>query len=161
MCRLQKPLRFYREKTLDEILHRPIDISRDQPGDRDDNLWVTIDGYQPPTTEDEWEEMCFLDKSYHGYYQWPKRIRYVMNKRDRFTEENMSEDVLMIYRRFVDKEFLHRSIQWMVDGERAEHHAFDLHRFRLFKVQCENSDQISIRCFLLGTFSKFRFDLLG
>ncbi|CAF2247747.1 unnamed protein product, partial [Rotaria magnacalcarata] len=43
--RLQKPGRIYVEKTLEEILQRPVNVDECRPGDRDDNLWVTIDDY--------------------------------------------------------------------------------------------------------------------
>ncbi|CAF3918247.1 unnamed protein product, partial [Rotaria sp. Silwood1] len=92
-CRIQKPPRIYVEKTLDEILQRPVNVDQCHPGDRDDNLWITINDYKPPKTQKEWEETCFLDKSFHGYYKWPKIIRYPMNKRERYTKEHMSENV--------------------------------------------------------------------
>ncbi|CAF2908164.1 unnamed protein product, partial [Rotaria sp. Silwood2] len=38
-CRIQKPPRIYLEKTLDEILQRPVNVDQCHPGDRDDNLW--------------------------------------------------------------------------------------------------------------------------
>ncbi|CAF4971511.1 unnamed protein product, partial [Rotaria sp. Silwood1] len=44
-CRIQKPPRIYVEKTLDEILQRPVNVDQCHPGDRDDNLWITINDY--------------------------------------------------------------------------------------------------------------------
>ncbi|CAF3510050.1 unnamed protein product, partial [Rotaria sp. Silwood2] len=35
-CRMQKPPRIYLEKTLDEILQRPVNVDQCHPGDRDD-----------------------------------------------------------------------------------------------------------------------------
>lgn len=148
---------------MEEILRRPVDVSQDQPGDRDDNLWVTIDQYEPPATEEEWQETCFLDKPYHGYYQWPKVIRYSLNKRERYVEGKMPEEVALIYRRFVDQEFLRRSIQWMVDGERSDHSSFDLQRFRMFKVKRNSKrakGQTSLPPLLSGPLPKFRVNLL-
>lgn len=147
----------YQEKTLEEILHRPVDLSQHQPGDRDDNLWITIDQYSPPKSEDEWEQTCFLDKSYHGYYQWPKVLRYPMNKRNRYTAENMPDEVMMIYRRFIDEDFLRKAVQWMVDGERNDRHSFDLHRFRMFKVKLlkRKENMRTIRCSFQGLFRNF------
>ncbi|CAF4927291.1 unnamed protein product, partial [Rotaria sp. Silwood2] len=31
------------------------------PGDHDDNLWITLNDYQPPKTQIKWEQTCFLD----------------------------------------------------------------------------------------------------
>ncbi|CAF3944922.1 unnamed protein product, partial [Rotaria sp. Silwood1] len=132
-CRIQKPPRIYVEKTLDEILQRPVNIDQCHPGDRDDNLWITINDYKPPKTQKEWEETCFLDKSFHGYYKWPKIIRYPMNKRERYTKEHMSENVAILYEKFIDKNFINKFIQFMVLDEEEEEINFDIHRFRMFK----------------------------
>jgi hypothetical protein len=131
---LQKPARIYVEKSLDDILQRPVDLNSCRPGDRDDNRWVTIDGFQPPASQQQWEEMCFLDKSFHGYYTWPKTIRYVMNKRERYERETMPEQVAIVYERFMDKKFLARAIEYMVKDEDQDEIKFDVHRFRMFKV---------------------------
>jgi hypothetical protein len=117
-----------------EILQRPVNVDECHPGDRDDNLWVTINDYKPPKTQQEWEQTCFLDKSYHGYYKWPKIIKYPMNKRERYTKENMPENVAILYDRFIDKDFISKFIQFMVLDEEEEEINFDVHRFRMFKV---------------------------
>jgi len=75
-----------------------------------------------------------MDKSYHGYYKWPKIIKYPMNKRERYTKENMPENASIIYERFIDKEFIGKSIEFMVLDEEEEEINFDMHRFRMFKV---------------------------
>ncbi len=140
MCRLQKPPKIYVEKSLEEILHsmgKPIPAIIHQqrhPGDRDDNLWVTIDDYKPPQTQIEWEETCFLDKSFHGYYTWSKMIKYTLNKRTRYTEENMPEEVAILYDRFIDKNFVVRATQLMILDEKKEDKDFDKIRFAVFKV---------------------------
>ncbi|CAF3427722.1 unnamed protein product [Rotaria socialis] len=131
--RLQKPARIYVEKTLGEILQRPVDVEECRPGDRDDNLWVTIDNYKPAKTQKEWEETCFLDKSYHGYYKWPKTIKYTMNKRERYTKDNMPEDVAFIYDRFMDTNFISKFTQFMVLDEEKGKISFDTRRFHMFK----------------------------
>ncbi len=140
MCRLQKPPQIYVEKSLEEILHtigKPIPAvihQQGHPGDRDDNLWMTIDDYKPPQTQIEWEETCFLDKSFHGYYTWPKMIKYSLNKRTRYTEENMPEEVAILYDRFIDKNFVVRATQLMILDEKKEDKDFNKIRFAVFKV---------------------------
>ena len=76
------------------------------PGDREDNLWITFDKYKPAETQIEWEQTCFLSKSSCGYYIWPKMIKYSMNKRERYTKTNMSENVLILYNHFLDENFI-------------------------------------------------------
>ncbi|CAF2134732.1 unnamed protein product [Rotaria magnacalcarata] len=141
ICRLQKPPRIYVEKPLGEILQHngqsSVTIINDayHPGDRMDNAWLTIDGYIPPTTQSEWEQTCFLDKSFHGYYTWPKMIKYSINKRERYSQNNMPEQAAILYNRFIDKNFVKRMTQFMildhdnVDGQTE----FDTIRFAAFK----------------------------
>ncbi|UJR24623.1 hypothetical protein I4U23_005997 [Adineta vaga] len=125
----QKFPRIFVEKSLENLVH-----PEDHPGDRDDNLWVTIDSYKPPESQIEWEETCFLDKSFHGYYTWPKMIRYALNKRERYTQNNMSESVAVIYNRFINKDFVNRMIQMMIfDEVKEEKKKFDKTRFTMFK----------------------------
>ncbi len=57
-----------------------------------------------------------------------------MNKRERYTKENMPENVAILYDRFVDQEFIVKFIQFMVLDEEEEAIHFDIHRFRMFKV---------------------------
>ncbi|CAF1001262.1 unnamed protein product [Rotaria sordida] len=127
ICRLQKSPRIYVEKSLDEVLHETKKESSSvtmhdecHPGDRDDNLWVTIDCYKPPETQVEWEQTCFLDKTFHGYYTWPKMIKYSMNKRARYTQNDMPEQVAIIYNRFMDKNFLIQSTKLMISDEHTD-----------------------------------------
>ncbi|CAF4938860.1 unnamed protein product, partial [Rotaria sp. Silwood1] len=140
ICRLQKPPRIYVEKSIDEVLHEHNNgsstvIIRDEcnPGDRDDNLWITIDGYKPPNTQAEWEQMCFLDKTFHGYYTWPKMIKYPMNKRARYTQNDMPEQVTIIYNRFIDKNFVIQSTNLMVSDENTDEINFNYVRYTMFK----------------------------
>ncbi|CAF3301587.1 unnamed protein product, partial [Rotaria sp. Silwood2] len=140
ICRLQKPPRICMEKPIDEILQNigqsaPTLVGGDhQPGDRHDNVWVTIDGYKQPETQTDWEQTCFLDKSFYGYYTWPNIIKYSMNKRERYTANNMPEQVAILYERFIDKNFIQRSIQLMVFDEEKNEIKFDKTRFLMFKV---------------------------
>lgn len=132
---MQKPARIYAEKTLDQILQQPVDVNQCHPGDRADNLWITLNNYQPPKTQQEWEETCFLDKSYHGYYKWPKIIKYPMNKRERYTKDNMPESVAIIYERFLEKSFVEKFAQFMILDEEKGKINFDARRFNMFKVR--------------------------
>ncbi|CAF3676972.1 unnamed protein product [Rotaria sordida] len=140
ICRLQKSPRIYVEKSLDGILHETKKESSSvtmhdecHPGDRDDNLWVTMDCYKPPETQAEWEQTCFLDKTFHGYYTWPKMIKYSMNKRARYTQNDMPEQVAIIYNRFMDKNFLIQSTKLMISDEHTDEINFDYVRVTMFK----------------------------
>jgi hypothetical protein len=144
---LQKSPRTFIEKCLEEILP-PIN-NQCHPGDRDDNLWVTIDNYKPPQTQIEWEQTCFLDKPFHGYYKWPRVIKYSMNKRMRYTQDTMPEQVTILYDRFIDKNFITRFIQLVIFDEEN----FAEIRFSMFKVNRDHKRKIYITCYHLGSFS--------
>ncbi|CAF2578163.1 unnamed protein product [Rotaria sp. Silwood2] len=117
VCRLQKPKLVYEEKSLNEIFQNNGQLStinindEHHPGDRDDNVWLTIDGYVPPKTQIEWEQTCFLDKSFHGFNTWPKIIKYAINKRECYSRTNMSEQVAILYNQFIDGNFVKRMIR--------------------------------------------------
>ncbi|CAF1410376.1 unnamed protein product, partial [Rotaria sordida] len=98
LCRIQKPPRIYLEKSNHDLSYYTNKIC---PGDRDDNLWVTYNDYQPPKTQFEWEQTCFLDKCYYGYYEWPKIIKYPMNKRERYTKETMPEHLDELWQKII------------------------------------------------------------
>lgn len=139
LCRIQKPPKIYLEKSLHDILYHTNKPCPGEecccPGDRDDNLWITFNNYQPPKTQTEWEQTCFLDKCFHGYYKWPKIIKYTMNKRERYTKETMSEHVAVIYNRFIDKAFVIKLIQFMIIEDEENEVTFNIDRCRMFKVR--------------------------
>lgn len=57
-----------------------------------------------------------------------------MNKRERYTKENMPEHVAILYQRFMDKNFINKLIQYMIIDDEGDEIIFDIHRFRMFKV---------------------------
>ncbi|CAF4657490.1 unnamed protein product [Rotaria sp. Silwood1] len=137
LCRIQKPPIIYLEKSLHDILYHINKPCPGEecccPGDRDDNLWITLNDYQPPKTQIEWEQTCFLDKCFHGYYKWPKVIKYPMNKRERYTKKTMAEHVAIIYNRFMDKTFITKLIKFMIIEDEEDEITFNINRFRMFK----------------------------
>lgn len=147
-CRLQKSPRIYVEKTLVEILHSTDPsstmngIGRDQPGDRDDNLWITYNNYRPPASQTEWEEMCFLDKAYHGYFQWRKTIKYSLNKRERYISDQMPKNVAIIFDRFINKDFVAKLTKVIILDE--DETQFEKIRFLMYKVNGRNIIQFNI-----------------
>lgn len=99
-------------------------------------MWLTLDDYKPPKTQTEWEDTCFLDKPFHGYYTWPKKIKYSINKRERYTQNNMPENVKILYDHFIDKNLIVRTIQLMILGEEKnkDEKTFDKIELAMFKV---------------------------
>jgi hypothetical protein len=58
-----------------------------------------------------------------------------MNKRERYTKENMPENVAILYERFIDKNFINKFTQFMVLDEEKGKINFDARRFNMFKVK--------------------------
>lgn len=134
------------KKSLEEILRSSnqqtvIDNSNEyEPGDRDDNLWITFNYYKIPQTQSEWESACFLNKVFHGYYTWPKFIEYYMNKRERYTPDKMPEHVSILYDHFIDKNFVKRLTQCLIFDEDNEKILFNIKRFQMYKVIIANNN---------------------
>ncbi|CAF3884238.1 unnamed protein product [Rotaria sordida] len=154
-CRLQKPPRIYVEKSLEEILHNmdkssssTIDNNKSHSIDCNNNLRITIDSYRPPETQIEWEQTCFLDKSFYGYYTWPQMIKYSINKRTRYIQNTMPEDVTILYDRFIDKSFIIRFIQLIIFDEDNGEINFDKTRFAIFKGLFRNFGFVFIDNFI-------------
>lgn len=117
------------------------DLINDQyhPGDRHDNIWLTIDGYVPPKTQVEWEQVCFLDKAFHGYNSWPKTIKYSINKRERYSENNMTDQATILYNQFMDKNFVKRLTQLLILDDEKNEKKFNTTNCAMFKVSQINS----------------------
>ncbi|CAF1193810.1 unnamed protein product [Rotaria sp. Silwood1] len=162
LCRLQKPPRIYMEKSIDEILrhvrqHSPIIIDEKcYPGDREDNLWVTINNYKPPDIQIEWEQTCFLDKPFHGYYKWPNVIKYCMNKRVRYTRDTMPEQVAILYDRFIDKNFVIQLAQSSIFEEDEGDIDFSKNRFQMYKSLFRNFGLVFVENFMEQLYALIR-----
>lgn len=127
ICHVQKPPKIYAERSLSGVQRQ-----EGHPGDRDDNLWATIDTYRPATTQSDWEKSCFLDGSFHGYYLWPQTIRYAVNKRARYTDDDLPAPVAVLYHRFRHEDFLNRALQMMLLSDEKE---LGKTRLAMFKVR--------------------------
>jgi len=58
-----------------------------------------------------------------------------MNKRERYTKDNMPEHVAILYEKFIDKNFINKFTQFMVLDEEKGKINFDARRFNMFKVK--------------------------
>lgn len=108
ICHLQKPKRILVEKS-----------------------WETYDQLRVPQSELEWEELCFVSNSSVGYLYSPKKLQFYLNKRERFTLENFTEQTKIFYDYFNDENYLNEIIQLMISEDET---AFSRNRFSMFKV---------------------------
>jgi hypothetical protein len=65
-----------------------------------------------------------------------------LNKRTRYTQNTMPEDVTVLYDRFIDENFLQRLIQLIIFDEDNNEINFDKIRFAIFKVNNRNDNLI-------------------
>lgn len=132
-----------------------IAINKAKPGYRDDNKWHLYDANflndcltttGPKAEEDvkKWENTNFVDKSYWGYYCWPKEIKINLNNRQCFGNgnKNVNEFQNVIHpfvNRFKkDPEFFKSFIKYSTIEESKGHEKFDKKKFHLFKALFRN-----------------------
>ena len=149
------------EKSVEEIFREhggTAPVTLEGPGNREDNLWLTLNESHFSDTASEWEERCFLDHSSAGYYRWPQTISYAVNKRERYTDEQMPSDVSIVFQRFRDQSFVKQLIKQLVlDDDEIESNRV---RFLMFKVnRIETPFPLSTWNSSLGSLQKFRFAL--
>lgn len=83
-----------------QLSQSDIIINKPRPGYRKDNNWYLYDpNYINTISVNEldsvtWEESKFLDKSFWGYYCWPKTLKVNTNKRNTFTYSDIKSSLL-------------------------------------------------------------------
>jgi proteasome activator subunit 4 len=119
-------------------------INEAQPGYRLDNSWHVFD---PDflNNQQKWDNTCFLDKSFWGYYCWPSSVNVNVNKRETYPLEDVnstdtfSQCVKPIRDRFMnDSEFVLKFIRLSTIEESKGKEKFDKKHFYLFKALFRN-----------------------
>ncbi len=135
-----------------------IAMNQPHPGYRADNNFhrydpdFLTDCLNPNTDDDKkWAATNFLDKSYWGYYCWPKEISCNQNTRPTFTTPSPTVNnqyqsrVNPIAKRFSDDpEFVANFIKYSVIEECKGNEKFDKKKFFLFKGLFRNFGTASI-----------------
>jgi hypothetical protein len=49
-------------------------VTKVHPGDRLDNMWHRYDVKSLPQTEEQWNSTVFIDKTFWGFYCWPREM---------------------------------------------------------------------------------------
>ena len=139
-----------------------IAINLKDPGYRRDNKWHLFDSkflsdfYDNSIIQDEkkWEDTCFLDKSYWGYYCWPAQIKINFNQRQNFknNENEFNKVVEAIEQHFSDPNFIEKFIQFATIEETKGSEKFDKKRFHLFKGLFRNFGKSEV---INGLFERF------
>lgn len=108
------------------------------PGDnRPDNKWMQYDSRKKITNEEQWEETRFVEKTYYGWYTWPKSLLvYAPPSQqpllDRKREELTSEECV-VYDFFMSQDNVDRLVSFLSLEENKDRDGFNTRRFWMFK----------------------------
>ncbi|CAL4088618.1 unnamed protein product [Meganyctiphanes norvegica] len=109
-----------------------------QPGDsRKDVTWMQYDSSRLLETDEEWEQQHFVEKTYYGWYTWPKQLQvYAPPSQqpplDRAREE-LTDGEKQVYDFFNDQEKVDKLISFLSLEGNKEKDSFNTRRFWMFK----------------------------
>ncbi|XP_068219564.1 proteasome activator complex subunit 4-like isoform X1 [Palaemon carinicauda] len=108
------------------------------PGDsRPDNEWLQYDSSRKIKTEEQWEETRYVEKTYFGWYTWPREMMvYAPPTKqpplDRKREE-LKEEECVIYDFFSSEGCVDKLVSFLSLEENKERDSFNNRRYWLFK----------------------------
>ncbi|KAJ8396071.1 hypothetical protein AAFF_G00026030 [Aldrovandia affinis] len=121
-------------------------------GDRPDNWWLLYDSSRLPHTQQEWENCHFVEKTYLGYYSWPRKLMLYAPTQEQpkqdLSREEMSEREQVVYDHFSDPEFVDQLIEFLCLEDRKGKDRFSPRRFCLFKGLFRNFGDTFLPVFL-------------
>ncbi|XP_045600493.2 proteasome activator complex subunit 4 isoform X1 [Procambarus clarkii] len=108
------------------------------PGDsRPDNLWMQYDSKKRINTEEQWEESRFVEKTYFGWYTWPKSLLVYAPPSQQPTldrnREELKEEEKEIYDFFISHDNVDKLVSFLSLEENKERDNFNTRRFWMFK----------------------------
>uniref|UniRef100_A0A8C2H9R5 Proteasome activator subunit 4b n=1 Tax=Cyprinus carpio TaxID=7962 RepID=A0A8C2H9R5_CYPCA len=105
-------------------------------GDRPGNDWLQYHGDSLPSTQQDWDNFCFVEKTHWGYYCWPKKLMVYAPAAEQpkdLSAENMNERERVIYDHFTEPMFIKQLIEFLSLEDRKGKDKFNPRRFCLFK----------------------------
>uniref|UniRef100_A0A672NC27 Proteasome activator complex subunit 4B n=1 Tax=Sinocyclocheilus grahami TaxID=75366 RepID=A0A672NC27_SINGR len=105
-------------------------------GDRPGNDWLQYHGDSLPSTQQDWDHFCFIEKTHWGYYCWPKKLMVYAPAAEQpkdLSAENMNERERIICDHFTDPMFIKQLIEFLSLEDRKGKDKFNPRRFCLFK----------------------------
>uniref|UniRef100_A0A8C1Y8U8 Proteasome activator subunit 4b n=1 Tax=Cyprinus carpio TaxID=7962 RepID=A0A8C1Y8U8_CYPCA len=105
-------------------------------GDRPGNDWLQYHGDSLPSTQQDWDNFCFVEKTHWGYYCWPKKLMVYAPAAEQpkdLSAENMNERERIICDHFTDPVFIKQLIEFLSLEDRKGKDKFNPRRFCLFK----------------------------
>jgi len=121
-------------KAIVDLAGQGYDISNIAPGIRPDNEWLLYKVSNVPSSETEWNNFKFVDKTHIGYYAWPKSL-YTFAPREHTKEvdrTDATEEEMAIYHAFTSEAFIAKVVSFMSLEEKKGKDAFSGNKFHLF-----------------------------
>ncbi|XP_062510278.1 proteasome activator complex subunit 4-like [Corticium candelabrum] len=107
------------------------------PGDRPDNMWHRYDVEKLPQTVEKWNSTVFIDKTFWGYYCWPREMKayapYNQQPPVDRTRDKLSEGEAAVWNAFNSKEFVDKLVAFLSLEERKGRDKYDRIRTVMFK----------------------------
>ncbi|KAK4321981.1 hypothetical protein Pmani_007247 [Petrolisthes manimaculis] len=124
-----------------------------KPGDsRPDNLWLQYDSKKKITTEAEWEETRYVEKTYYGWYSWPKcMVVYAPPSQQPQLDrplEGLGDEEKEIYKFFINQENVDKLVSFLSLEENKERDGFNTRKFWMFKGLFRNFGDSFLSLFL-------------
>ncbi|KAK7788859.1 hypothetical protein R5R35_013064 [Gryllus longicercus] len=124
------------------------------PGDRPDNEWVKYRKVTLPQNIEEWHEMHFLHREYHGYYCWPSELTvYVPPHEQQGASLTSNSSVLedkeeAMYNFFSCSKNLDQLIYFLSLEEQKGVDSFSEERYLMFKGLFRNGGYALLKMFV-------------
>eukprot|EP00794_Sanderia_malayensis_P017773 gene17773-19549_t len=115
-----------------------------RPGNRPDNDWLSYRSKDSPKTEEDWNKMQLVDKTYLGYYTWSKIVytydasnagNNSLNQHD-FGE--LCEEEKVICDAFLNESFVTKVVSFLSLEEKKGRDSFSSSRFSMFNGLSRN-----------------------
>uniref|UniRef100_A0A672NHH0 Proteasome activator complex subunit 4B n=1 Tax=Sinocyclocheilus grahami TaxID=75366 RepID=A0A672NHH0_SINGR len=104
-------------------------------GDRPGNDWLQYHGDSLPSTQQDWDHFCFIEKTHWGYYCWPNVLDFVLlpNLTVCILSMIFLQRERIICDHFTDPMFIKQLIEFLSLEDRKGKDKFNPRRFCLFK----------------------------
>lgn len=104
------------------------------------NKWMQYKIMERNYTEEEWNELIFVDRPHIGFYTWPKELEvyepYEKQPQLNRTADELNKFELAIYKKFTDPDFIEKLVKYFCFEDNKgspELHRFDTKRPNMFK----------------------------
>ncbi|KAK7086905.1 Proteasome activator complex subunit 4 [Halocaridina rubra] len=122
------------------------------PGDsRDDNGWMQYNSEKKISTEEEWEQQRYVEKTYYGWYTWPRTMMvYAPPSKQPTLDrklEDLKEEEKVLFDFFSSQGNVDRLVSFLSLEENKERDSFNTRRYWMFKGLFRNFGDTFVKQF--------------